>query len=321
MILIIYLVIVYFLWDAEFHWSVNNSLAAIGVEETKPDTKERFFVFIVLHSIFVLIFFPFFLYLLLLLPWAMVFINSERALRYATRFVPKDKQQAFINKALRKPINSPARPNVTAEQNSSPKRHSTEEPSAAPDKNNSDIMLWIKRRAEEREARYALMEKINKENLQSKDELAIANIFLKKTAAQGNITSQSLLGVMYYLGHNVEKDHQKSFEYFKAAAEKNEPNAPAFLGEMYYLGQGVEQNHEEALNWFKKAFEATKAEAERGTSNAQYELVFMYIYGIGTEKNTLEGLKCLKRAAEQGHPLAKVQLKGFMEHLNKSPKG
>ena len=90
---------------------------------------------------------------------------------------------------------------------------------------------------------------------------------------------------------------------------------------MYYLGQGVEQNHEEALNWFKKAFEATKAEAERGTSNAQYELVFMYIYGIGTEKNTLEGLKCLKRAAEQGHPLAKVQLKGFMEHLNKSPKG
>jgi uncharacterized protein len=111
--------------------------------------------------------------------------------------------------------------------------------------------------------------------------------------AQGSSAAQYRLGVMYYDGKGVEKDHTKAFEWFLESGVQGNPNAQNRLGIMY-LDQ---KNYEKASEWFTRS-------AEQGNSDAWTNLGVMYEY----EKNYTKALELYTRSAEQGDSGAKYHL-------------
>jgi uncharacterized protein len=110
---------------------------------------------------------------------------------------------------------------------------------------------------------------------------------------KGSSAAQYRLGVMYYDGKGVEKDHTKAFEWFLESGVQGNPNAQNRLGIMY-LDQ---KNYEKASEWFTRS-------AEQGNSDAWTNLGVMYEY----EKNYTKALELYTRSAEQGDSGAKYHL-------------
>ena len=123
--------------------------------------------------------------------------------------------------------------------------------------------------------------------------------YYKKAADQGSYIAQFNLGEMYNGGEGVKKDNKLSFDYYKKAADQGHTDALNRIGHMYYFGQGVEKKYSKALEYFKKA-------ADQGHIVSQFNVGFMYYNGIGVQKNNLEALKYLKVAAEKGNKEAET---------------
>jgi TPR repeat protein len=93
-------------------------------------------------------------------------------------------------------------------------------------------------------------------------------------AAQGDVTAQFNLGVMYYNGIGVTQDYAEAANWYRKAAEQGNASAQYNLGVMYDNGIGVTQDYAEAVDWYRKA-------AEQGHASAQTILGFMYAMGLG----------------------------------------
>ena len=87
----------------------------------------------------------------------------------------------------------------------------------------------------------------------------------RKSAEQGNVKSQTELGICYRDGQGVEQNYEKAIEWFNRAEKQGYSEAQNCLGLCYMKGYGVEQDSEKAIEWFKKA-------VEQGNANAQYNL-------------------------------------------------
>ncbi|HEB79199.1 MAG TPA: sel1 repeat family protein, partial [Rhodospirillales bacterium] len=72
-------------------------------------------------------------------------------------------------------------------------------------------------------------------------------------AEKGDLNAQVLLGMLYYQGENVVKDHKKAFRWWRAAAEKGHATAQWRLASLYYRGEGVVKNLKKALSWYEKS--------------------------------------------------------------------
>ncbi len=68
-------------------------------------------------------------------------------------------------------------------------------------------------------------------------------------ARQGDLDAQNYIGIHYYLGLGVKKDHSKAVQWFRQAAERGHANAQYNLGIMYENGQHLEQDFTEAYVW------------------------------------------------------------------------
>ena len=105
---------------------------------------------------------------------------------------------------------------------------------------------------------------------------------------------ENQLGRLYEAGKFFAKDEQKAFEYYQAAAEKNNLYAQGNLGAMYYNGQHVSRDLEKARYWLSKG-------AENGDLKSQENLSLMYFRGrIGGAPNYAEFIKWAGMAANQG---------------------
>jgi TPR repeat protein len=93
-------------------------------------------------------------------------------------------------------------------------------------------------------------------------------------AAQGNVTAQFNLGVMYANGHGVIQDYAEAANWYRLAAEQGDTRAQYNLGASYAKGHGVIQDYAEAVDWFRLA-------AEQGDVDAQYNLGASYANGHG----------------------------------------
>ena len=58
---------------------------------------------------------------------------------------------------------------------------------------------------------------------------------------------------MYEQGRGVPQDYAKAVEWYRKAAEQNEPAAQYSLGLMYDQGTGVQRNLSEATRWYRLA--------------------------------------------------------------------
>ena len=130
---------------------------------------------------------------------------------------------------------------------------------------------------------------------------------IEKKAQNGDAKAINNIGLIYYLGKNVERNYSEALRWWlKAANEHDYAQAHYSLGDLYYKGEGVLQNYSEAFSWFKKA-------AEQGHPQAQNILGCMYKNGYSLEKNREEAIKWYREAAKNGNEQAQEVLKEFGE--------
>jgi TPR repeat protein len=79
-------------------------------------------------------------------------------------------------------------------------------------------------------------------------------LWLKRSAAAGNDTAATRLGIIYYKGDFGTAEPDKAFELLKRTA-RNDTLAQFYLGEMYTSGEGVAQDFDKAEHWYRKAAE------------------------------------------------------------------
>ena len=73
---------------------------------------------------------------------------------------------------------------------------------------------------------------------------------MMELAEQGNSEAQLNLGITYYKGREVTKDHKKAIYWLTKSAEQGHPDAQVFTGMMYANGHGVNQDYTTACMWF-----------------------------------------------------------------------
>jgi TPR repeat protein len=83
----------------------------------------------------------------------------------------------------------------------------------------------------------------------------------------------------------VTKDYEKALEWYRKAADQNEPLAQANLGVMYARGFGVTKDYEKALEWYRKA-------AAGGSAMAENNIGIFYLKGLGIPRDRQEAIKC-----------------------------
>ncbi len=127
---------------------------------------------------------------------------------------------------------------------------------------------------------------------------------VRKAAERNNANAQSNLGWIFSCGLGVERDEIEAAQWYRKAADQNNPVAQIRLAEMLYNGFGglqVGKDEKEAMKWCRKA-------ADQYFPESQYLLSTFYRFGKGVEKDEKEALKWLRKAAEQNLPWAQVSL-------------
>lgn len=94
---------------------------------------------------------------------------------------------------------------------------------------------------------------------------------------------------------------ERTFQQYKAEAEKGDLDAMHKLGWAYEHGAGTNRNNAEALRWYRKA-------AEAGHISSQEELGQAYLHGDGVAVDQTEAVKWLEMAALQGRGSAQFAL-------------
>lgn len=132
-----------------------------------------------------------------------------------------------------------------------------------------------------------------------------------RLAKEGDVEAQMNLGYMYLYGNNgVEQDFTKAFEYYKMAADKDNPIALNNVGSLYFNGIGTEKNRARAISYFNKS-------AKLGNDNAATNLAFIYLTGNNNDsERNKKAMQLFRQAAKSGNKLAEFMLgyayyKGF----------
>jgi uncharacterized protein len=95
---------------------------------------------------------------------------------------------------------------------------------------------------------------------------------LRQKAESGSVVAQTVLGICYLDGVDVDLDYREAFRLLTAAAEKGVPRALVNLARMHSLGLGIPKNPSEAISLYEKA-------ARAGEFFAQIELARLYSRG------------------------------------------
>ncbi len=122
------------------------------------------------------------------------------------------------------------------------------------------------------------------------------------TIASNNNDNRAMLaiGVIYANGDGVDKSDDKSFEWFKKAADAGNKNSWMKLGNIY----AVKEDYKNSYKWFLKA-------AKKGDAKAAYNLGYFYTGGLGVKMDLEESLFWYEKASISGDTNAQLNL-GFM---------
>lgn len=140
-------------------------------------------------------------------------------------------------------------------------------------------------------------------------------ILCKKSALQGNVEAQFILGILYqsgieglegYFGVDMPNhkkygkiDLEKSLYWFEMASKKGSSKAQYTLGYIYEQGLGVEIDYKKAVEFYKKS-------ALQGDPIGQCNLGYMYEKGLGIEVDLKKAVLWYEKSALQGDEVAKT---------------
>jgi uncharacterized protein len=120
---------------------------------------------------------------------------------------------------------------------------------------------------------------------------AQAASWYQKAAEQGIVEAQFNLGLLYFEGDGLQKDFEHAEKWLKQAAENGDLKAADTLADLY---AHEVHNDAEAKNWYEKA-------AERGSAKAEFGLGVIFDLGKGVPADPAEAGKWYRKAAEQGY--------------------
>ena len=118
--------------------------------------------------------------------------------------------------------------------------------------------------------------------------------WFRKSAEQGNVWAQGVLGACYMAGEGVSPDSEEGMRWVRKAAEQGNAWAQLALGICCQEGMGGAKDKKEGAHWIRKA-------AEQGIALAQVELAYCYNRGEGVAKDYKEAVRWFRKAAEQGY--------------------
>jgi hypothetical protein len=126
-------------------------------------------------------------------------------------------------------------------------------------------------------------------------------IWYNKSAKQGHVKAQVMLGFMYYWRSGIPINKKLAVKWFRKAAEQGDPQAQHLLGGMYEAGLGVLKNYKKAAKWYRKS-------AEQGRAVAQDDLGRCYREGLGVLKDYKLAVGWFREGAKQGFPYSQNNL-------------
>lgn len=161
--------------------------------------------------------------------------------------------------------------------------------------------LWLEKAQKgDKEAQYQLGMAFYQGNGILKNHENAAN-WLMRAAEQGHTDAAFCLATLYENGQGIKQSPAKAVEWYEKAAEQGSIKAQSNLGILYYEGYGVPQNLDKAIFWLNKA-------AMAGEAKAQYRLGYAFLEGKGVEKNETTAGFWLEKSAAQGNDQAKQLL-------------
>lgn len=127
--------------------------------------------------------------------------------------------------------------------------------------------------------------------------------YLHRHADLGEADAQRKLGFVFDEGLlGVQRDPERAFSLYLAAAKQGDRHAQCCVGILYAYGIGVAQNDELAVHWYQFA-------ARGGSAQAQYNLGYSYEIGRSPlEQSTREANRWYRRAAMRDFSMAQHNL-------------
>ena len=123
----------------------------------------------------------------------------------------------------------------------------------------------------------------------------------KLQAETGDRLAQYFLGLKYFVGAGVAKDHEQSFSWFQKSANQGFEGAQYEVGVCYQYGYGVSKDEAAAIIWYRKA-------AQQGDVVAFCKLGECSFSGIGVAQDYDQAIYWFRRAAELGNATAQRKL-------------
>lgn len=130
---------------------------------------------------------------------------------------------------------------------------------------------------------------------------ADAEFWFRQAAAQGDPTSEYIVGLDYALGRGTEESAGKSIYWFRKAALQGYTEAEYAVGLDYQDGRGVPRSFVKAIHWYHRA-------AVHGLAAAQYALGYDFGRGLGVTQNFATANYWFRKAALQGFAAAESAL-------------
>jgi TPR repeat protein len=96
---------------------------------------------------------------------------------------------------------------------------------------------------------------------------------LRRKAEAGSVVAQTILGICYLDGLDVEQDYHAAFQLLSSASKHGVSRARVNLARMYREGLGIRRN-------FAQAIQLYEAAAKAGEFLAQIELARIYSRGV-----------------------------------------
>lgn len=122
---------------------------------------------------------------------------------------------------------------------------------------------------------------------------------LEASASKGSAVAQTILGIAYLEGLEIEVDYAKALNWLSKAAEQGAPRALMHLGRMYEDGLGTIEDIEKARTFYERS-------ANAGEFLACISLGRLYRAGKGMQlrRSEKKALYWYSRALEMRHQVA-----------------
>lgn len=128
-----------------------------------------------------------------------------------------------------------------------------------------------------------------------------------RSAQQGNVDSQSMLGTIFLNGSKViPHDYNQAAFWLTKAAEQGDADAQYDLAIMHHDALGIPQDFNKAVFWYRKAAEHgfRIAKFDTGVSKALLNLGVMYRRGEGVQQDLVKADMLYSLAASAGDTIA-----------------